>query len=53
MEEGGSSSSRKRATFNDYGFMDLIFSWSIENILDEELYKHKVGTIPSFYLILY
>jgi hypothetical protein len=39
------SSSKKRATFNDYGFMDLIFSWSIEDILDEEFYKKKVCTI--------
>ncbi|MCI23511.1 regulator of nonsense transcripts-like protein, partial [Trifolium medium] len=37
----GESSSKKRATFNDYGFMDLVFSWSIEDILDEEFYKNK------------
>ncbi|GAU32787.1 hypothetical protein TSUD_152350 [Trifolium subterraneum] len=37
--------SKKKATFNDYGFMDLIFSWSIEDILDEEFYKNKVEKI--------
>jgi hypothetical protein len=44
MEEG-ESSSEKRAIYNEHGFMDFIFSWSIEDILDEEFYKKKVSTI--------
>jgi hypothetical protein len=52
MEEGESSSD-KRAIYNEHGFMDFIFSWSIEDILDEEFYKKKVSTIlfNYFYLV--
>lgn len=39
----GECSNKKRVAYNDYGFMDLIFSWSIEDILNEELYRDKVG----------
>jgi hypothetical protein len=48
----GESSSKKRATFNDYGFMDLIFSWSIEDILDEGFYKKKVCTIFLYFVYI-
>ncbi|XP_061353992.1 uncharacterized protein LOC133298681 [Gastrolobium bilobum] len=43
--EGDSSSSKKRAPYDDYGFTDFIFSWSIEDILNEELYKNQVQKI--------
>ncbi|KAK7316642.1 hypothetical protein RJT34_00257 [Clitoria ternatea] len=39
------SSSKNRATHNDYGFMDQIFSWSIEDIINEDLYNAKVEEI--------
>ncbi|KAK7400973.1 hypothetical protein VNO78_12282 [Psophocarpus tetragonolobus] len=38
----GDASSKKA---NAYGFMDLIFSWSMEDIMNEELYKNKVEKI--------
>ncbi|XP_045797847.1 uncharacterized protein LOC123892041 [Trifolium pratense] len=41
----GESSSEKRAIYNEHGFMDFIFSWSIQDILDEEFYKNKVEKI--------
>ncbi|TKY46659.1 Regulator of nonsense transcripts 1-like [Spatholobus suberectus] len=43
--EGESTSSKKKANYDDYGFMDLIFSWSIEDILNEDLYKNTVKKI--------
>jgi len=49
MERRGSS--KKKAPYNDYGFMDLIFSWSIEDILDEDLYKNKVDTWHYSYIL--
>ena len=42
------TSNKNRAAKNDYGFMDLIFSWSIEDIFNEELYENQVFTIPPF-----
>ncbi|GAU46271.1 hypothetical protein TSUD_174470 [Trifolium subterraneum] len=41
MEEGESSSD-KRTIYNEHGFMDFIFSWSIQDILDEEFFKKKI-----------
>jgi len=45
--------SRKKKDNDDYGFTNLIFSWSIENVLDEDLYRNKVSgvTLPAFYSI--
>ncbi|KAK7333893.1 hypothetical protein VNO80_30674 [Phaseolus coccineus] len=40
MMEGDSSSKKKDN--GDYGFTDLIFSWSIQDILNEDLYRNKV-----------
>jgi len=53
MMEGETTSKKKKAN-DDHGFIDLIFSWSIEDILNEDMYKNKVssGTIHSFYLML-
>ncbi|KOM26457.1 hypothetical protein LR48_Vigan272s004500 [Vigna angularis] len=39
--------SRKKKDNDDYGFTNLIFSWSIENILDEDLYRNKVEKIAQ------
>jgi hypothetical protein len=50
MEEGESSSD-KRAIYNEHGFMDFIFSWSIDDILDEEFFKKKVGTIFLYFML--
>ncbi|KAH9658809.1 UvrD-like helicase ATP-binding domain-containing protein [Citrus sinensis] len=48
MMEGEASSSRRKKTAvpNDYGFIDTVFSWSLEDILNENLYKEKVKQIP-------
>ena len=36
--------SRKKRVMNpDHGFTDIVLSWSIKDILNEELYKHQVG----------
>jgi hypothetical protein len=41
MEE--ESSKTKRAAFNDRrDFLDVVLSWSLENIYDENLYKNQV-----------
>ncbi|QHO03952.1 TPR and ankyrin repeat-containing protein [Arachis hypogaea] len=40
------SSRRKKAIdYSDHGFMDTVFSWSLENILNEDLYRDKVKQI--------
>ncbi|TKY59729.1 Regulator of nonsense transcripts 1-like [Spatholobus suberectus] len=36
------SSSKKRTTYDDHGFVETIFSWSLEDIFNEDLYKDKV-----------
>ncbi|KAL2322364.1 hypothetical protein Fmac_026743 [Flemingia macrophylla] len=48
------SLSKNKAKYDDYGFTDLILSWSIGDILNSELYKNKVssGTISVCYLML-
>ncbi|KAK7319208.1 hypothetical protein RJT34_03926 [Clitoria ternatea] len=33
------------ATYGHHGFQDIIFSWSLQDIFDEELYKDKVKPI--------
>jgi hypothetical protein len=39
----GQSSKTKRAAFNDRrDFLDVVLSWSLENIYDENLYKNQV-----------
>lgn len=46
-----SSSSRRKKTAvpNDYGFIDTVFSWSLEDILNENLYKEKVCFLLHFH----
>ncbi|KAH1189210.1 TPR and ankyrin repeat-containing protein 1 [Glycine max] len=44
MMEGETTSKKKKAN-DDHGFIDLIFSWSIEDILNEDMYKNKVQKI--------
>ncbi|KAL4392729.1 hypothetical protein AHAS_Ahas03G0374200 [Arachis hypogaea] len=40
------SSRRKNAIdYSDHGFMDTLFSWSLENISNEDLYRDKVKQI--------
>ncbi|KAH9698665.1 UvrD-like helicase ATP-binding domain-containing protein [Citrus sinensis] len=48
MMEGDASSSskKKKAVPNDYGFIDTIFSWSLEDIFYQNLFKDKVEQIP-------
>ncbi len=41
MMEGGSSKT-KRAAFSDRGYLDVVLSWSLEDIYDENLYKNQV-----------
>ncbi|KAJ4710301.1 UvrD-like Helicase, ATP-binding domain, P-loop containing nucleoside triphosphate hydrolase [Melia azedarach] len=44
--EGISSSSKKKAVPNDYGFTDTLFSWSLEDIFNDNLFTEKVEKIP-------
>ncbi|KAK7359560.1 hypothetical protein VNO77_01521 [Canavalia gladiata] len=39
------SSSKKMATYGDHGFVGTIFSWSLDDIFNEDLYKDKVKRI--------
>ena len=39
------SSSRKRTNRGDHGFKDIMFSWSLEDIFNEDLYKDKVKSL--------
>ncbi|XP_061342438.1 uncharacterized protein LOC133288644 [Gastrolobium bilobum] len=41
------SSSKKKSTPGDHGFIDIIFSWSLEDIFNEDLYKDKVKHIDQ------
>ena len=51
MMEGDASSSskKKKAVPNDYGFIDTIFSWSLEDIFDQNLFKDKVCFLLHFH----
>ncbi|XP_059277842.1 uncharacterized protein LOC132032038 [Lycium ferocissimum] len=42
----GSSYMKKRTVFIDE-FIDLVFSWSIQDIFDETLYEYQVKNIPE------
>jgi hypothetical protein len=42
VEMEGESSKTKRAVFNDRGFLDVVLSWSLEDIYNENLYKNQV-----------
>lgn len=41
-EANNSRSKKKRAVPYDYGFTDTVFSWSLEDIFNEDLFKDKV-----------
>ncbi|KAK3421343.1 hypothetical protein EUGRSUZ_G01994 [Eucalyptus grandis] len=43
IAEGGSSSRRRR----DSDLTDIVFSWSLHDILNENFYHDQVGTIPE------
>ncbi|KAJ0078956.1 hypothetical protein Patl1_24392 [Pistacia atlantica] len=47
MEGEGFSSSKKREVPNDYGFTHTLFSWSLGDISNENLFSHKVKKIPE------
>ncbi|CAL0324811.1 unnamed protein product [Lupinus luteus] len=40
-----SSSNTKKVTYNDHGFLDIIFSWTLQDIFNEDLFKYKVKNI--------
>ncbi|KAL8483074.1 hypothetical protein ACS0TY_025937 [Phlomoides rotata] len=44
--EGNSSGTSRESWFKD-GFINLLFSWSIEDIFDENLYQLQVEKIPD------
>jgi ABC-type phosphate transport system permease subunit len=48
----GESSKTKRAVFNDRGYLDVVLSWSLEDISDENLYKNQVCFNPTLILFL-
>ncbi|KAJ7942728.1 UvrD-like Helicase, ATP-binding domain, P-loop containing nucleoside triphosphate hydrolase [Quillaja saponaria] len=45
--EGESSSKNTRANANYSGFTDIIFSWTLEDIFNENLYKDQVENIAQ------
>ncbi|OMO72638.1 hypothetical protein COLO4_27521 [Corchorus olitorius] len=47
MERECSSSEKKVDTRENLGFLGTIFSWSLEDIFNENLYKNQVETIPK------
>ncbi|KAK1553169.1 hypothetical protein Q3G72_030003 [Acer saccharum] len=47
MMQGCGSSKKKRAVPNDYDLSDILFSWSLEDIFNENLFKDKVEKIPD------
>ncbi|XP_044475819.1 uncharacterized protein LOC123203510 [Mangifera indica] len=48
IEGEGSSSSKKRGVQNhDDGFINTLFSWSLDDICNENLFSHKVEKIPE------
>ncbi|XP_044475800.1 uncharacterized protein LOC123203506 isoform X3 [Mangifera indica] len=48
MEGEGSSSSKKRGVQNhDDGFINTLFSWSLDDIRNKNLFSHKVEKIPE------
>ncbi|MCD7459032.1 hypothetical protein HAX54_039847 [Datura stramonium] len=44
--EGSCNSRKKRGGTKD-GFIDLVFSWSLQDILDDSLYQNQVEKIPE------
>ncbi|KAL1535322.1 hypothetical protein AAHA92_28117 [Salvia divinorum] len=47
MEENSAGTEKRSWRKND--FTDLLFSWSLEDIFDEDLYKHQVMKIPEVF----
>lgn len=47
MMTSGVSSDKKRA-LSQLGFTDLVLSWSLEDILNENLYENQVSFLPPF-----
>ncbi|XP_038701351.1 uncharacterized protein LOC119998175 isoform X2 [Tripterygium wilfordii] len=43
----GKGSRENRTTRHDCGFTDVVFSWSLEQIFNENLYRDKVEKIPD------
>ncbi|MED6209365.1 hypothetical protein PIB30_053966 [Stylosanthes scabra] len=48
-----SSRRNKAIGYSDHGFMDTIFSWSLEDIFNEDLYRHKVKHIDMRFSSIY
>ncbi|XP_023769533.1 uncharacterized protein LOC111918090 isoform X2 [Lactuca sativa] len=46
MEGGSSGKKKKAAKSQDHDFAQLIFSWSLEDILNDNLYEHQLEKIP-------
>jgi hypothetical protein len=49
MMQVSGSNKKKRAAPNDYGFSDIVFSWSLEDIFNENLFKDKVCFLGHYY----
>lgn len=49
MMKGGRSK-KKRADNNDGSLTGLVFSWSLNDVFNEKLYKDKVGFFPHSFL---
>ena len=57
MMEGETNSDRRKKTSADQ-FIDNVFSWSLEDISNENLYKEKVSYLrtlvpPCLYIYIY
>ncbi|XP_047306379.1 uncharacterized protein LOC124909782 [Impatiens glandulifera] len=51
-EASSSSSGKRKVKVHDSGFTQLVLSWSVADILNEDLYKYQVMDIPeSFHSI--
>lgn len=50
MEQGKISESQMG---NESSLVDIVFSWSLEDILNDQLYKYKVCKPPNFISLNY
>lgn len=47
--EAGDSSEKKKANFKGKSLIDIVFSWSLSDILNEDLYKDQVFIFLPFF----
>ena len=52
MKEKGESSKKMRAVPNDHGFTEIVLSWSLEQIENQDLFKDMVCLRLCFFFSL-